>query len=303
MQYSAIISASLLTLVAAVPPASYAPASTDAAPIYDNPTDCAYEAKIDGDIKATFHFSAGDYGKGVEVVVDVETCGEHVPPFGYHIHDQPIKDGDCATALAHLDPYKRGQETPCDATKPQTCEVGDLSGKHGKIDKAKGYHKEYLELYASIKPGIGAFLGNRSIVIHAGDEKKTRIACANIYKVEDYKPDYPSEDESPVYPGEESDEECEDEEETPYPPHGTGSPYPPPTGGKPYPHGPKDETSPEAPKTPSTYPPSTGPAAPAYPSKPGNATSGKPPAVYTGSAATFGVSSALAFVAVLAFAL
>jgi hypothetical protein len=33
-------------------------------------------------------------------------------------------------------------------------------------------------LYASTKEGIGAFLGNRSIVIHRNDT--TRLACANI---------------------------------------------------------------------------------------------------------------------------
>ena len=60
-------------------------------------------------------------------------------PFGYHIHDQPVPEsGDCAATLAHLDPYRRGQAVPCNSTEPQTCEVGDLSGKHGKIPKSDG---------------------------------------------------------------------------------------------------------------------------------------------------------------------
>lgn len=50
----------------------------------------------------------------------------------FHLHDSPVPaDGNCTKTLAHLDPYKRGQATPCDKANPQTCEVGDLSGKHG----------------------------------------------------------------------------------------------------------------------------------------------------------------------------
>jgi len=51
---------------------------------------------------------------------------------GYHIHDQQVpEDGNCAGTLAHLDPYIRGETPPCNASAPQTCQVGDLSGKHG----------------------------------------------------------------------------------------------------------------------------------------------------------------------------
>lgn len=52
----------------------------------------------------------------------------------YHIHDAPVPaDGNCTGTLAHLDPTQRGEQPPCDSTKPQTCQVGDLAGKHGKI--------------------------------------------------------------------------------------------------------------------------------------------------------------------------
>lgn len=52
----------------------------------------------------------------------------------YHIHDQPVPaDGNCTKTLAHQDPYIRGEKPPCDPTQPETCQVGDLAGKHGKI--------------------------------------------------------------------------------------------------------------------------------------------------------------------------
>ena len=52
----------------------------------------------------------------------------------YHIHDQPVPaDGNCTATLAHLDPYIRGEIPPCDNTQPETCQVGDLTGKHGNV--------------------------------------------------------------------------------------------------------------------------------------------------------------------------
>jgi hypothetical protein len=51
----------------------------------------------------------------------------------YHIHDYPVPaDGNCTATGAHVDPFVRGEAPPCDASAPATCQVGDLSGKHGK---------------------------------------------------------------------------------------------------------------------------------------------------------------------------
>ncbi|KAF2184484.1 hypothetical protein K469DRAFT_579978 [Zopfia rhizophila CBS 207.26] len=97
---------------------------------------------------------------------------------GYHLHDQPVPaGGNCSGTLAHLGPFQRGQTPPCDMTMPQTCEVGDLSGKHGRINGTK-VSKSFLDLYAALVPGNGAFFGNRSIVIHYANS--TRLACANF---------------------------------------------------------------------------------------------------------------------------
>lgn len=99
----------------------------------------------------------------------------------YHLHDQPVpEDGNCTSTLAHLDPYERGEATPCDSNAPQTCQVGDLSGKHGNI--TGDIDATYTDNFASLKEGIGAFFGNRSIVVHFGN--KTRITCANFERVE-----------------------------------------------------------------------------------------------------------------------
>jgi Cu/Zn superoxide dismutase len=79
-------------------------------------------------------FVAGKDGKGVDITVTLTGFKNETGPFGYHIHDQPVPaDGNCTGTKAHLDPYQRGQATPCDNKKPETCEVGDLAGKYGKI--------------------------------------------------------------------------------------------------------------------------------------------------------------------------
>ena len=53
----------------------------------------------------------------------------------YHIHEFAVPaDGNCTGTGAHLDPYARTESPPCDASKPATCQLGDLSGKHGKIN-------------------------------------------------------------------------------------------------------------------------------------------------------------------------
>ncbi len=42
-------------------------------------------------------------------------------------------DGNCVATGPHVDPYVRGEVPPCDNTQPETCQVGDLAGKHGNI--------------------------------------------------------------------------------------------------------------------------------------------------------------------------
>ncbi|KAJ9660955.1 hypothetical protein H2201_006683 [Coniosporium apollinis] len=68
-----------------------------------------------------------------------------------------------------------GEETPCDATAPQTCQVGDLGGKHGNITSGS-FHAAYTDLYASLVPGVGSFFGNRSVVVHFANTMRKRYS-------------------------------------------------------------------------------------------------------------------------------
>lgn len=52
----------------------------------------------------------------------------------YHVHLRPVPaDGNCTDTAGHLDSYLRGDSPPCNSAAPQTCEVGDLSGKYGTV--------------------------------------------------------------------------------------------------------------------------------------------------------------------------
>jgi len=96
----------------------------------------------------------------------------------YHIHESPVtSDGNCTNTGAHLDPFIRGETPGCESTLPQTCQVGDLAGKHGQIT-ADPFAATYIDAFASTLPGNPAFFGNRSFVLHFAN--KTRISCANF---------------------------------------------------------------------------------------------------------------------------
>ena len=125
-------------------------------------------------------------------------------PAVYHIHERPVPaDGNCTGTGPHLDPTLRGEQPPCFAAQPQTCQAGDLAGKYGNItvdpfqtryvrrkpgppslyiDSNKVFvltcSTSYLDLYTSTAPGSSSFFGNRSVVVHTSNT--TRLTCANF---------------------------------------------------------------------------------------------------------------------------
>ncbi|KAL2847983.1 superoxide dismutase [Aspergillus pseudodeflectus] len=99
----------------------------------------------------------------------------------YHIHQYRVpEDGNCYATGAHLDPYGRGQTPACDITQPQTCEVGDLSGKHGPAWAPPGedFRATYLDFFLSNTPGQPAYFGDLSWVVHGPNS--VRLSCGNF---------------------------------------------------------------------------------------------------------------------------
>ncbi|UKZ80958.1 hypothetical protein TrVFT333_008723 [Trichoderma virens FT-333] len=166
-------------------------AEKDAPVVTGNPSSVEYKATLPkkpffadaalaGNVKGYVSAVAAPGGKGVRFSVQFENFPKSGGPFMYHIHEEPATNGNCTSTLAHLDPYHRGETPACDSSKPETCQVGDLSGKYGKIT-SDPFVAEYFDLYTSLQPGSPAFFGNRSIVVHYAN--KTRLTCANFAKL------------------------------------------------------------------------------------------------------------------------
>ncbi|KAF4594768.1 superoxide dismutase [Ophiocordyceps camponoti-floridani] len=167
---------------------------TQPAPVIKaNPSGASFEAtlpaqaftagSLDGNVKGSIVASTPADGVGVEFKIQFENVPQEGGPFLYHVHEQPVPaDGNCTKTLAHLDPYKRGEDPPCDSTRPETCQVGDLSGKHGKPNSTSTtFTATYVDRFLSTSPQSNAFLGNVSFVFHFAN--KTRITCANFQSI------------------------------------------------------------------------------------------------------------------------
>ncbi|KAF9879043.1 superoxide dismutase [Colletotrichum karsti] len=189
---------SIVSAIAAVAVSHVAAQTTgelgDAA-VVSNPAGYVYEAvlpeepffkgSLESNVKGSIVAMSAPDGKGVEFKVKFSNLPTEGGPFPYHIHVDPVpENGNCTKTLAHQDPYIRGEATACDSSKPETCQTGDLSGKHGAVG-VDGYEKTYVDPYLSIVEGPGSFFGNRSFVFHYAN--KTRITCANFKLVS--KPD------------------------------------------------------------------------------------------------------------------
>ncbi|KAF2691000.1 Cu,Zn superoxide dismutase-like protein [Lentithecium fluviatile CBS 122367] len=162
--------------------ATAATAQTLPAPVIEsNPVGAQYLAvlpdKSTTTLRGSLQIQSSADGKGVDISVAVSGLPAEGGPFMYHIHEKPVPtDGNCTGTGAHLDPYKRGEAPICDASKPETCQTGDLSGKHGNIT-ARDFSAKYTDLFLATKEDPSYF-GKLSVVFHLSN--KTRISCANF---------------------------------------------------------------------------------------------------------------------------
>ncbi|KJZ76469.1 hypothetical protein HIM_04198 [Hirsutella minnesotensis 3608] len=143
---------------------------------------------LNGNVKGSVSAQSSPDGVGVRFSVNFDNVPKQSSSdfFSYHIHTMPVPaDGNCTSALAHLDPTNRGENPICDSSSPQSCQVGDLSGKYGFVTDT-ALQAEYVDPFSSLKEGDASFVGNRSIVFHFGN--KTRITCANFVRLDGQTP-------------------------------------------------------------------------------------------------------------------
>ncbi|KAF9428538.1 hypothetical protein BGZ94_002023 [Podila epigama] len=104
--------------------------------------------------------------------------------FEYHIHDNPVGPGnDCQATGGHLDPTQVGPDK-CDPSKPEKCQEGDLSGKHGNLKPSSAGILgtiSYVDRELQFEGAKTTIVG-RSVVVH---NNGARIACANIESMDD----------------------------------------------------------------------------------------------------------------------
>ncbi|KAH9818725.1 Cu/Zn superoxide dismutase [Melampsora americana] len=138
-------------------------------------------AYVDGEfgVKGYVKFIAPYKSDEVKVIISIAGLDKYsgaTGPFPYHVHVNPIKNKDCESALGHLNPFKLPETEVCNPKDFKSCEVGDLSGKHGKLTPAKPF-RSYIDSQLKFSPEEFSFVG-RSVVIH--DSNKKRIACGTI---------------------------------------------------------------------------------------------------------------------------
>ncbi|KAK3383767.1 superoxide dismutase [Lasiosphaeria ovina] len=176
----------------AVAAATTLPTGTDAAVVTNNPPGLAFKASLPdeaffkpafpsgGNVKGDIIALAAPDGSGVLFQVKFSNLPKEGGPFIYHLHVDPVpSNGNCTATLGHLDPFARGETPACDETNPASCQVGDLSGKHGSIPAGcDTWTGLYIDPYVTTLEGLGSYFGNRSFVFHYAN--KTRITCASF---------------------------------------------------------------------------------------------------------------------------
>ncbi|KAF9190310.1 hypothetical protein BGZ51_008734 [Haplosporangium sp. Z 767] len=139
-------------------------------------------------IRANFVFAPLN-GKGAQVLIEVQSgltkqfAKSPSGGFAYHIHEHPVgPDNDCMATGEHLDPANVGSVN-CNSAKPESCQEGDLSGKHGEFkatDSGAIPTVAYIDHQLQFT-GASTTIEGRSIVIH---NNGARVACGNLLPIQ-----------------------------------------------------------------------------------------------------------------------
>ncbi|KAJ4393493.1 Cell surface superoxide dismutase [Cu-Zn] 4 [Gnomoniopsis smithogilvyi] len=162
--------------------------------VKNNPSGAAFRAVFpkkqftptpSGNIKGVVVAETNSGGTGVSYNIKMTNLPTEGGPFVYHVHQYDVpKDGNCTDTGAHLDPFERGETPACDPDLPQTCQVGDLAGKHGAIvttSDSTTFQTSYTDDFTATGKGQ-SFIGNLSVVLHFAN--LTRITCANFKAID-----------------------------------------------------------------------------------------------------------------------
>jgi len=150
-----------------------------------NPLSIVYRAVLSGQnaLRATIIAQAGPGGAGVRYSIDAANLYGY-GPFSYYVFERTVpQNGDCYNLGARLDPYLHGDNPKCNMKYPKSCQVGDLSGKHGKLDPVPNSRKQFVDSYSSLISTDAPFIGGRSFAIL--DNTGVRLACGTFIEAEE----------------------------------------------------------------------------------------------------------------------
>ncbi|KAH9448892.1 hypothetical protein Pst134EA_028184 [Puccinia striiformis f. sp. tritici] len=132
-------------------------------------------------VSGLFRFALQPDSNAVAVSISINGLNalNSTAAYAYHIHTNPISsDGNCASALGHLDPLAVTDGFVCNPQVSQYCQEGDLASRHGKLNGSEAtLNVSYIDDYLRFWPQPFSILG-RSVVVHLPNS--TRIACGNI---------------------------------------------------------------------------------------------------------------------------
>ncbi|XP_060076592.1 uncharacterized protein LOC132556215 isoform X2 [Ylistrum balloti] len=133
-----------------------------------------------------------------QVYMELDYCNSASPMatvnHNWHIHVSRINEAfgmnvsqRCSSVGGHYNPYSvdltGNYNTQCNPNSQLRCELGDLSGKHGKLNVRTSSGGKSRMFFTDVDlplSGPNSVLG-RSIVIHDVNSGPARLACANLY--------------------------------------------------------------------------------------------------------------------------
>ncbi|POW04128.1 hypothetical protein PSHT_11380, partial [Puccinia striiformis] len=106
-------------------------------------------------VSGLFRFALQPDSNAVAVSISINGLNalNSTAAYAYHIHTNPISsDGNCASALGHLDPLAVTDGFVCNPQVSQYCQEGDLASRHGKLNGSEAtlnvsYIDDYLRFW------------------------------------------------------------------------------------------------------------------------------------------------------------
>ena len=122
--------------------------------------------------------------------VNISLAGLNQRAGPYHVHVNPIVDNTmgkysaCLATGGHLNPFGVNYTLSglCNSSNPASCEVGDLSGKHGYLTNLISITTQYADSGITLFDGDTTSIIGRAIVIHFANST-SRWVCADILTV------------------------------------------------------------------------------------------------------------------------